>query len=155
MYVHSEAFPDGSSIPVVYTRPRVGGKNVSPPISWADLPRGTRSIALSVVDIHPVARRWVHWLVINIPKDCSGLTEGASRKAMPPGARELRNSFGDLGYGGPQPPAGTGAHPYVFTVYALDLDRLDLPDDTTLDAFMKAIKTHIIGQASITGYFGR
>ncbi|MGC9022475.1 MAG: YbhB/YbcL family Raf kinase inhibitor-like protein, partial [Dissulfurimicrobium sp.] len=51
MYVHSEAFPDGSSIPVVYTRPRVGGKNVSPPISWADLPRGTRSIALSVVDI--------------------------------------------------------------------------------------------------------
>lgn len=155
MLVYSTAFSDGADIPVIHVRPSAGGKNISPPLSWSNLPDGTKSVALSVVDIHPIARNWVHWLVINMPKGCEGLEEGASRKAMPSGSRELKNSFKDFGYGGPQPPYGTGLHPYVFTVYALDIERLDLPSDITLEAFMKAIRPHVLGQASITGYFGR
>lgn len=155
MFIYSTAFSDGSKIPVAYIRPSAGGKNISPPISWSNLPDGTRSLALSVVDIHPVARNWVHWLVINIPEDCRGLQDGASGKDMPSDSLELKNSFGDTGYGGPQPPAGTGVHAYIFTVYALDTDRLGLSANITLDAFTKAIKSHILGQASITGYFGR
>lgn len=155
MLIYSTAFSDGSNIPVSYARVPAGGKNISPPLSWSNLPDKTKSIALSVVDIHPIAKNWVHWLVINIPKDCAGLPEGASRLAMPSGSRELKNSFGDIGYGGPQPPIGTGAHPYVFTVYALDIDRLDLPGNVTFEAFMKTIRQHILAQASITGYVER
>jgi hypothetical protein len=155
MLIYSTAFSDGSIIPVIYVRPSAGGENISPPISWSNLPDGTKSVALSVVDIHPIARNWVHWLVINIPKDSGGLAEGASHKAMPSGSRELKNSFKDTGYGGPQPPYGTGLHPYIFTVYALDIGRIDIPDDITLDAFMKAIRPHVLEQASMTGYFGR
>lgn len=155
MLISSTAFLDGAKIPIDYARLTVGGMNISPPVSWGNIPAGTRSLALSVVDRHPVARNWVHWLVINVPRGCMGLKEGASRKNMPAGARELRNSFGDIGYGGPQPPPGTGDHPYVFTVYALDVDRLDLPDNVTLQDFMKAIKGHVLGQGSLTGYFAQ
>lgn len=155
MLISSTAFSDGSRIPVIYTRPAAGGRNISPPIFWEHIPDGTKSLALSVVDPHPVAKNWVHWLVINIPKGCKGLSEGASRKTMPTVAKELRNSFGEIGYGGPQPPPGTGDHPYVFTVYALNTDQLDLPEDTTLQEFTKAIKGHILGYGSLTGYFGR
>ncbi len=155
MKLSSPAFPDGGAIPVIFTRPAVGGRDISPPLEWSGLPKGTRSIALSVVDPHPVARNWVHWLVINIPPQVTGLTEGASRTAMPAGAKELVNSFGYTGYGGPQPPGGTGEHPYVFTLYALDTDELDLPDRSSLEGFLAAISPHVIGEARITGYFGR
>jgi len=102
-----------------------------------------------------VAQNWVHWLVINIPKEVTSLEEGASRKRMPQGSVELRNSFGDVGYGGPQPPRGTGDHSYVVTLYALNVEKLDLKTDTSLSAFKKAIEGKVIASASITGKYGR
>jgi hypothetical protein len=108
-----------------------------------------------MVDPHPVAQNWVHWFVINIPADTTSLPEGASRKKMPPGATELRNSFGEIGYGGPQPPQGSGEHPYVVTLYALDLEKLDLGVNTTLGAFKKMIEGKVIQSASTTGKYER
>jgi hypothetical protein len=155
MKVTSTAFTDGGKIPVPYVMPGAGGKNVSLPLSWSDVPSGTKSFALSMVDPHPVARNWVHWLVINLPPEVSSLPEGASGKKMPAAAQELNSSFGDPGYGGPQPPKGTGDHPYVVTVYALNMARLDLGRATTLAAFQKALEGKVLASASITGYFGR
>ena len=149
----SPAFKDGADIPGVYVRPAAGGRNVSIPLNWTGAPEGTKSFALSIVDYHPVARKWVHWLVINIPPDVTSLPEGASGKGMPPGAIETRNSFGDVGYGGPQPPKGTGAHQYVLTLYALKDAKLDLKPDATLPEFQAAVKGKILGEASITGLF--
>lgn len=74
---------------------------------------------------------------------------------MPAGARELVNSFGSVGYGGPQPPPGSGAHPYEATLYALDVPRLDLPERATLQQFQSAIVGHVVGQASYAGTFSR
>ncbi len=74
---------------------------------------------------------------------------------MPAGSAELRNSFGEVGYGGPQPPKGTGDHPYVITLYALSVERLDLPIDVSLPAFKRAIEGKVITSASVTGKFGR
>ena len=155
MILSSPAFSDGARIPILYTRPAVGGKDISPPLTWSKPPNGSKSLALSVVDIHPVAKNWVHWLVINIPADVIGLQEGASGKAMPQDSRELINSFGTQGYGGPQPPPGTGDHPYVFTLYALDIRGFDLPLRTNLQQFLHAIQGHIVAESSLTGYFGR
>jgi Raf kinase inhibitor-like YbhB/YbcL family protein len=155
MKLSSTAFSDGGKIPVLYVMPPAGGKNVSLPLSWSDPPPGTKSFALSIVDPHPVARNWVHWLVINIPPDVQSLAEGASGKKMPSGARELNSSFGDPSYGGPQPPKGTGDHPYVVTFSALNTPRLDLGRATSLAAFQKALEGKVLASASITGYFGR
>jgi Raf kinase inhibitor-like YbhB/YbcL family protein len=155
MEITSAAFKDGEKIPSQYVMPGAGGKNISIPLAWKNVPSGTKSFALSIVDPHPVAQNWVHWLVIDIPADGSSIDEGASRKKMPSGSVELRNSFGDIGYGGPQPPKGTGDHPYVVTVYALKVDKLGLGVSTSLSAFKKAIEGKVIGTALITGKYGR
>ena len=94
-------------------------------------------------------------MVINIPARVTVLEEGASTKKMPPGSVELKNSFGDIGYGGPQPPKGTGDHPYVTTLYALNVEKLDLGANMSLSAFKKAMAGKVIGSASISGMYGR
>ena len=155
MEISSIAFKDGGKIPIQYVMPGAGGKNVSIPLTWRNTPPGIKSFVLSMVDLHPIAQSWVHWLVINIPSQVTSLEEGASRKKMPPGSAELKNSFGDIGYGGPQPPKGTGDHSYITTLYALNVEKLDLGVNTSLSAFKKAIEGKVIGSGSITGMFGR
>ncbi len=155
MQLTCPAFPDGGKIPPVYVMPGAGGQNRSLPLTWSGAPTGTQSFALSMVDPHPVARNWVHWLVINLPAWVTSLEEGASGRAMPKGAVELNNSWGKAGYGGPQPPPGTGDHPYVVTLYALSVPALDLKPNTDLAGFTKALQGKILAQASITGYYGR
>jgi Raf kinase inhibitor-like YbhB/YbcL family protein len=155
LQLSSPAFRDGADMPQVYARFAAGGRNVSIPLHWTGTPQGVKSFALSIVDLHPVARKWVHWLVINIPPDVTSLPEGASGKSMPRGAVEIKNSFGDVGYGGPQPPKGTGAHQYLVTVYALRDAGLDLKADATLADFQSAIRAKVLGEASITGLFGK
>jgi Raf kinase inhibitor-like YbhB/YbcL family protein len=155
MEILSYAFKDGEKIPIQYVMPGAGGKNISIPLAWENVPSGVKSFALLIVDPHPVAQNWVHWLVINIPSNVTSIEEGASRKKMPHGSTELKNSFGDIGYGGPQPPKGTGDHPYVVTLYALNVEKLDLGINTSLSAFKKATEGKVIGTTSITGRYGR
>jgi len=155
MEISSAAFKDGEKIPIQYVMPGAGGKNISIPLTWKNVPSGMKSFCLSIVDPHPVAQNWVHWLVINIPPQVTSVEEGASKKKMPKGSVELKSSFGDVGYGGPQPPKGTGDHPYVVTLYALNVEKLDLGTNTSLSAFKKAIEGRVIDSASITGKYGR
>jgi Raf kinase inhibitor-like YbhB/YbcL family protein len=100
---------------------------------------------LSVVDRHPVARDYVHWLVVDIDASVTSLEEGASGAAMPAGSREVRP------YAGPFPPSGT--HAYEFTLYALETDRLGLPRKVSLDAFAKAVEPHALATAKLVGRF--
>jgi Raf kinase inhibitor-like YbhB/YbcL family protein len=155
MQISSSAFQDGGKIPLKYVMPGAGGQNVSVPLSWTGAPAETKSFALAMIDPHPVARNWVHWLVIDIPKEVTSLPEGASSKSMPKGAVELENSYGKTGYGGPQPPPGSGDHPYVFTLYALSVPKVDLAKSTNLGAFKQAVENKALATATFTGYFGR
>jgi len=155
MEISSSAFKDGGRIPIQYVMPGAGGKNISIPLAWRNVPPGTKSFALSIVDPHPVAQNWVHWLVINIPPNVTAIEEGASEKKMPAGSAELKNSFGQTGYGGPQPPKGSGDHPYVVTLYALNVEKLSLGTNTSLSAFKKAIEGKVIATASVTGKYSQ
>lgn len=155
MEIKSSAFVEGGKAPDRYVMKAIGGMNVSLPFKWENAPEGTKSFAFSIIDPHPVAKNWVHWLAIDIPALAKELKEGASGRAMPPGAKELENSYGEAGYGGPQPPKGTGDHPYVCTVYALNVEKLGLPAETSLAAFKKALEGKVLAQASITGKYGR
>jgi len=149
------SYKEKESIPMKYVhKTEVGGLNVSPGFSWIDPPTNTKSFALSIIDPHPVAKNWVHWFVINIPFRERKLVEGASRtNSLPPGAKELMTSYNELGYGGPAPPKGSGVHPYVATLYALDVASLALGVNCTLGQFQRAIEGKVIAEATITGNF--
>ena len=155
MQLTSSAFTDGGKIPQPYVMPGAGGRNLSLPLAWSGAPAGTKSFALTIIDPHPVAHNWVHWLVMDIPGDATSLPEGASGKKMPPGAVELKNSWGELSYGGPQPPKGSGDHPYVVTLYALSVPKLDLKPTAGWADLKQTMEGKILGTATITGYYGR
>jgi Raf kinase inhibitor-like YbhB/YbcL family protein len=157
MRIFSNAFADGGPMPAVHaTRQVAGGANVSPRFDWDRVPAGTRSFALAMVDLHPVAHGWVHWLVVDVPGDVRGLAEGASNtSSMPYGARELAGTRGERGYSGPQPPPGTGDHPYQTRLFALDVARLDIPDGASLTEVETAVVDHVLATATTTGLFGR
>lgn len=150
----SESFQHESNIPAKYAKRGVdGGKNISPELGWEpnDLPKGTQSVAIFVWDSHPVANNWVHWCIINIPTDIDGFDEGVSGKITD--GVELVNSFGEKGYGGPQPPPGSGKHTYNFGLYALNTKSLNLSGEVTKDKFFTAIKGKVLDSSVFVGYF--
>jgi Raf kinase inhibitor-like YbhB/YbcL family protein len=132
------------------------GGNRSPQLSWSGAPEGTRSFALTAYDPDaPTGSGWWHWAVVNIPVSVGGLDEGASgTAAMPAGAVEMTNDFGVTSFGGACPPPGE-VHRYVFTLYALPVDRLDLPEGASnaLAGFM--INGSTLGSARITAVYTR
>lgn len=147
------AYNDGEKIAAKYGNNGFpGGKNLSPPYDWSAVPNGTKGFALAIVDLHPVAENFVHWLVIDIPMEVTALDEGASlTDKMPIGSKELLTTYRKTGYGGPRPPAGTGDHPYETTVWALSVPKLGLSEDISFNEFLPAIDGKILGSATITG----
>lgn len=106
------------------------GGNVSPELRWADAPKDTRSFAITVYDPDaPTGSGWWHWLIFNIPPTVSALPAGAGNpdgSGAPKGAIQSMTDFGRPGFGGPCPPPGSKPHRYIFTVFALRVDRLPL-----------------------------
>jgi Raf kinase inhibitor-like YbhB/YbcL family protein len=138
--LHSPAFDDGQEMAQKYGKK---AENVSPPLDWEGAPEGTRSFALSFVDLHPVARDYVHWLVADISPQLSSLSEGAASK--PSGWTEIKP------YVGPFPPSGT--HDYEFTLYALPNDTLGLQPGAALEAFRRAAEQRSLATATLIGKF--
>lgn len=146
----SPAFADHGEIPGKYT---CDGEDRSPPLSWSGTPAGTRSLVLIVDDPDapdPAAPKmtWVHWLLYNLPADCTGLPEAVA--ALPPGTLEGTNDWHRTGYGGPCPPVGR--HRYFHKLYALDTVLPDLarPTKRTLE---QAMAGHVLAQATLTGTY--
>ena len=136
------------------------GKNVSPGLEWQNPPAGTKSFALIVHD--PDAPTGVggftHWIAYNIPAGTAKLEKGAGAtdsKGLPAGTVQHATSFGTPGWGGPCPPAGDKPHRYVFTLYALGIDRLELPANASQAFVGFNINGNAIGKASFTAYYGR
>ncbi len=150
-----QSYPHNAPIPPKYAHAGVpGGQNISPGFSWEDPPVSTKSFALSIIDPHPVAKNWIHWLIVDIPFRERKLQEGASRShTLPTGCMEFRNSYNEMGYGGPEPPRGSGVHPYVATLYALNVAQLNMKADTSLPEFLRGIEGKVIAEATMTGTF--
>lgn len=154
--LESSTFKDGGPIPAKCAMKGVkGGENVSPALSWRNPPAGTKCYVITCIDKHPIAQSWVHWMLFEIPGDCHSLQEGASLSAMPNGCVERNNGFKLSGWGGPMPPPGSGAHQYLFTIYALDERIMQKGENVSEKQFMKPFNGNIIGSASITGTFER
>jgi Raf kinase inhibitor-like YbhB/YbcL family protein len=136
------------------------GENVSPAIVWMSPPKHAKSFALTVhdPDAPTGGSGWWHWMVINIPADTVGLQQGAgdpATKKMPKAAVQVRTDFGSSGWGGPCPPVGDRPHRYVFSVYALGVEKLDVPADASSALVGYMINANSIGKASFTAHYGR
>jgi Raf kinase inhibitor-like YbhB/YbcL family protein len=139
--LHSPGFNDGQEMAQKYGKK---DQNVSPPLEWDGAPDGTRSFALAFVDIHPIARNYVHWLVADISPQVSSLPEGAA------GGRNSR--VAELRpYVGPFPPSGT--HDYEFKVYALSTDRLGVRPGVELEVFRQVAEQNSLATATLVGKF--
>jgi len=105
------------------------GDNISPRISWENVPAGSQSVVVTVYDVDAPTGGlgWTHWVVVNIPASQTSLQKGASGNAdlLPAGAVETLTDFGDSKYGGPCPPQGK-PHRYVITAYALSVPHIDV-----------------------------
>lgn len=148
--IESSAFREGGMIPKLYT---CDDADVSPPLSWGAVPAGARSLALIVDDPDAPAKTWVHWVVYDLPPDGGGLPESVPPDpTLASGARQGRNDFHRLGYGGPCPPGGT--HRYFFKLYALDT-TLDLEPGRTKDQLLEAMAGHILAEGRLVGRYKR
>jgi Raf kinase inhibitor-like YbhB/YbcL family protein len=135
------------------------GENKSPALKWSGAPKGAKSFVVTAYDPDaPTGSGWWHWTVVNIPANVTELPPdaGAAGNAnLPKGATQVRSDFGSAAWGGVCPPPGDKPHRYVFTVYALKTDKLDLPADASpaLAGFMT--NANAIGKASFTARYGR
>lgn len=133
------------------------GHNISPQLSWSDAPKETKSFAITVYDPDaPTGSGWWHWQVVNIPVGTMGIQTGASGKhLLPKGAVEIANDYGFEGFGGACPPIGDKPHQYIFTIHALDVDRLPVEATTNAPIVGYQINAHTIAKASLIAYYGR
>ena len=136
----SRAFHEGDRLPEAQVFDGMGycGGNISPPLAWTDPPEGTNSFA------------------ITIPADISALPAGAGsgEANLPEHAVMTRTDFGGNVYGGAAPPAGREHH-YVFTIHALNLQRLDLPTDASGAMVGFVVGQHSLGSATLTAVYSK
>ncbi len=135
------------------------GKNVSPELKWSGVPEKAKSLALSVYDPDaPTGSGFWHWVVFNIPVDTKGLPKNAGdlkANLMPASAVQSRTDFGVPGWGGPCPPAGDKPHRYIFTLFAVDIDKIDASADTSAAVIGFNLHFHTVAKATFTAKFGR
>ncbi len=134
------------------------GRNVSPALSWSNVPAGTKSFALLMYDPDaPTGSGWWHWVALQHTGRCRVASRGAGdpkKNLMPGAAMQGRTDFGTFGYGGPCPPPGKPHH-YYFRLYALKVATLDVPADATAALVGFNVNANSLGKAEILGLYGR
>ncbi len=168
--------------------------NRSPALAWGGLPSGTRSLVLTCIDddvptvgddVNQEGRsiprdlprtEFVHWLMVDIQRDCPGLTAGECSdgvtfggKSDPPGPAGARQGVNDYtawfagdaemggtykGFDGPAPPWNDERlHHYHFELHALDVARLGVEGDFDLAQVRAAMAGHVLESARVTGTY--
>lgn len=134
------------------------GKNQSPALKWTGIPEGTKSFAITVYDPDaPTGSGWWHWVVYNIPANVSELPSNAGKQKsdlLPTGAVQGRNDYGTYAFGGACPPPGDKPHRYIFTIYALKIEKIELPPDASAALIGFMINSNALGKATFITRYG-
>ncbi|NLG23528.1 MAG: YbhB/YbcL family Raf kinase inhibitor-like protein [Actinomycetales bacterium] len=130
------------------------GNNVSPQLSWSDVPEGTKSFVVTCYDPDaPTPSGYWHWVLVDLPADVTSLDTGAAAGELPGKAFHVRNDGGDAGFGGAAPPQGDQVHRYYFVVHAVSEESLGVTPEASpaVVSFHLAFKT--LGRAIIHGTY--
>jgi Raf kinase inhibitor-like YbhB/YbcL family protein len=147
----STSFVAGGMIPKQFS---CEGTDLSPALEWSGAPENTKSFSLIADDPDAPVGTWVHWVLYDLPADAKQLAEGVPKdELLANGARQGKNDFRRIGYGGPCPPPGP-AHRYFFKLYALDA-KLNLKAGASKADVEKAMVGHILAQATLMGRYQR
>lgn len=134
-----------------------GGEDRSPQLSWSGFPEGTKSFAVTVYDPDaPTASGFWHWAVANIPVSTTSLPAGAGAEdssSLPQGAVQLKNDAGFAGFVGAAPPPGHGPHHYYVVVHAVDVEQLEVDQDTSGAKLGFNLFSHTLGRAQLVGTY--
>ena len=164
MVLTTSAWADGAQIPVKYTQ---AGEQVSPEFTWTNVPAGTVTFVVNMLDPDVAIQRGTetqpHWIFWNIPGTATGLPEGIKPGAeLPDGSHQISASGPQ--YRGPGAAANGPMHHYTFEVYAHDT-KIDVTASTnaqlvpaaleTRANVMKAMQGHVLGKAVYVGLFRR
>ena len=157
MRLFSQDFNDGDKLPArqVFNGMGYEGDNLSPHLTWDDVPAGTKSFVVTCFDPDaPTGSGWWHWGVANLPVDTRVLPQGAGSGVaeLPSGAVQTRTDFGKAGYGGAAPPKGE-SHRYIFTVYALDVEKLEVDEQASGAMLGFNVHFHQLASASLTAIY--
>lgn len=153
MKIYSNSFKNGDILPnnQVLNAYGLSGGNVSPQLSFDDIPNNAKSLALVCHDPDaPKENGWYHWLVLNIPINVKTFDEGMEIPYL-----ETLTDFNKTGYDGAAPPVGHGIHHYNFTIYALDVEKLEVSKDMPPKMTEDLIKSHAIESSTITAIYER
>ena len=147
----SSAFKANDAIPKEYT---CDGSDVSVPLRWKNAPHGTTNFAFIVDDPDAPRGTWVHWVLYDLPATVTELPAGIGHDdSLSNGAKQGKNDFGKIGYGGPCPPNGP-VHHYHFKLYALD-HATGLKPKATKQQLLDAMKGHVLAEAELIGTYKR
>ncbi len=135
------------------------GGDLSPHLKWSDAPKGTKSFAITAYDPDaPTGSGWWHWQVVNIPATVTEIPTGAgatTSNIAPKGSMQIQNDFGSYGFGGACPPEGHGVHHYRFTIHALSVEKLELPESASGALAGYMINAHTIESSTIESLYKR
>jgi Raf kinase inhibitor-like YbhB/YbcL family protein len=146
----------GGTIPQEFVFNGMGctGGNASPELHWTGAPKGTKSFAITVYDPDaPTGSGFWHWVAYGLSADTTSIAKSWKPDAKS-GVTEVSNDYGAAGFGGPCPPPGKPHH-YIFTVYALKTDKLEIPAGATNAVARFVMMGSVLGKASFTALYGR
>lgn len=152
MKLSCEAFVEGGAMPVEFT---CDGEGRSPPLRWSGAPEATKSFVLLVDDLDAPSGVFHHWACYDIPAHHTDLVEGAGSPEPFEDFRHAVNDFGELGYGGPCPPEGHGAHRYRFRLLALGCAELSIRTHPACVEVELAARPHLLSEARVIGVYHR
>jgi Raf kinase inhibitor-like YbhB/YbcL family protein len=151
--VTSDDVRDGEKLDLKHVFGGVGGDNVSPHLAWSGAPEGTKSFVVTCFDPDaPIPSGFWHWIAVNIPASITELAAGAGARdeTLPAGAFHVRNDFSTRDYGGSAPPEGDQDHRYYFVVHAVDVEKLEVDENTSAAVVSFNLAFHTLGRAKIT-----
>jgi len=163
LIVTSRSFEEGGLIPLEHTRKRIGGKNLSPDLTWSPPPPETTELLLVVEDLDgPISRQpCTAWCSSTRPARLP--QPPTPRRAVGAPARHrsanLRSTI-SRGYHGPDPLKGHGPHRYTFQLFALSGETISTVDGTTLDrvrprALLSSLTARVTARGRLTGIYER